>query len=139
MHVDLFKIKFDSFFYDKEERDNNIDSDYLENETADIFMNGACDIFAYCLKNKNLQYEIYCARSSDNGECHYFCVKDDKYIDARGVYDSIEEGLKHLNSNKIKWNKIDNYKPDFKYEWIKTLINFGNEIIKSNEPLYLVP
>ena len=126
MHLNLKEIPFEEKYYDKKEKMKNDDLDYLEYETANIFMKGACDIFAYCLKNKYSNYDIYYAKCLDNGKCHYFCVSDNKYIDARGIYNSIDEGLKHLNSQKIKKNIIDNYKVDFEYEWIKTLINFSD-------------
>ena len=143
MHLDLKKIKFLDEFFDKEEFCRNKENDdnfYFFD--AEIFMSGHCDIFAYSLKNKYKNYKIYTI--SKNGFTHYFCTRKGKYIDARGIYDSIEIGL-----NSIKYFKniknpqkyielLENYEIDENEIWKNTLLNFANEIINSNEPLHFV-
>ena len=139
MHVKLDKILFDISFIDSEEK--NTEGFYLMNETGEIFKNGACDIFAYALKKRFKEYDICVAYKKGFPDSHYFCKKNDKYIDAEGIFDSKEEMFekcKTFNLDNYDVDVINEYTPDFSEVYSKTLLNFANEIIHSFDYLYIL-
>ena len=139
MLIDLRQLKFDDSFIDEKEIDN-IDCNIF-GQDGTLFINGACDIFAYALKLKYNDYDIYEAISNSTKACHYYCVKNGKYIDVQGTFDSLDELLKNIprfDLRDYKSKKIDDYMPDLTTECALTILNFAKEIIKSYDYIYYV-
>ncbi len=68
-------------------------------EYADIFFNGACNIFALALHDE-FGYEVY---ESTKYKCHYFCIYMGKFIDFRGICDRIQypDSTKYIEEYKL--------------------------------------
>ena len=102
------------------------------NDDAEVFLKGNCNMFALALHHV-YGYPIY----KFNGfEKHYFCMKDGKYIDVRGVMDEITTSI---SRHKIKPEEIvvaEEYMPENDIE--TEAYDFAKEIIKQNKGRYVL-
>ena len=137
MHIDLKKIIFDDSFISNDK----IIKEECPIVDGEIFVKGACDIFAYALRSRFDNYILFKASNKDGPGVHYYCTKNCAFIDAHGVFDTLDELLSKVNSFNFKnfeIEKINDYIPDFSFEWTQTLLNFANEIITYYDYLYYV-
>ena len=79
-------------------------------EDADIFLHGACQLFALAL-HKKFGYDAYKLETPDNSFAHCFCKYNYKginfFIDVRGITSNINDVILEFTSN-TNYN-IDNY------------------------------
>ena len=102
------------------------------NDDAEIFLRGNCHMFALALHEK-YGYPIY---KWDRGGCHYFCIFNGKYIDVRGVMDTITTSIEYRTILPDEIEAAEEYRPKDDIE--QEAYDFALKIIDQSEDRYVL-
>lgn len=107
-----------------------------------IFLQGACDLFAYALA-KRFGYEMCEVKNSDGGHPHYFGRVNRQgqtfYIDIRGMttdYDLFLSGLAYPLDDPLPPLVVTDDEVDFDYEWTNLGIEIALRFIDEHSEFY---
>ena len=114
------------------------DGEAFPYDDADDFLQGACQLFAYALKEA-FEYKVYKIQSGTS--FHIFCKSDDGrvYIDVRGKTVSFKEFVQGLFSIKTEIDNSEEYKfieSDFNQPFYDVGLMFAEAIIQDDLERY---
>ena len=140
---DLCRMEIDDYKDDILKRDPRIDINDMESDTfifedADIYRNGACNLFAEALFIADSSFEVRIMIPDSGLGCHIFCMKNGFYVDVRGATSDFKKFSIGLE-NKYSSNRSTPYENIDKSEENRNIgIAFAKALIKKDYKRYLL-